>query len=241
MQADQHDALLEMWKVLHASTEDELLSAMKSAMRTIGCEQVLYGVELRLPEHGPVQHITSGYPLPYQQLYFTRGFLERDPTVTHCQTRTEPLVWSEKIYTDESMEIMEESRSFGLGWGVSLPVHESPRVVGMLSLARDQPFESDAERQRVLQAGEVLAACAHVASQRLIVPQVLDSRRPNLSAKESACFQLVTQGKSNWDIGHILNISEATAAFHVKNVLRKFGVASRVQAVALGVALGMVN
>lgn len=235
------DALGVMWSVLHARDEAGLLEAMRGAMATIGCEQVLYGIEMRLPQVGVVQHITSGYPMPYQQLYHQRAFIARDPTVTHCQTRSDPLVWSEKIYAPSSYEIMEESRHHGLGYGVSLPVHESPRVVGMLSLARDQPFANEAEQQRAIQAGEVLAACVHMASQRLIVPGILESKRPRLSPQEGECFKLVAIGKSNWDIGQLLNISETTAAFHVKNVLKKFGVSTRMQAVAMGVALGMIS
>ena len=43
------DALGVMWSVLHAQDEAGLLEAMRGAMATIGCEQVLYGIEMRLP------------------------------------------------------------------------------------------------------------------------------------------------------------------------------------------------
>lgn len=52
-------------------------------------------------------------------------------------------------------------QKFGLGHGLSIPVHESGRVVSMLSLGRDRPFESEAEKQSVIAAGKVLANCVH--------------------------------------------------------------------------------
>jgi DNA-binding CsgD family transcriptional regulator len=111
----------------------------------------------------------------------------------------------------------------------------------MLSLARDRPFASETEKSYVLAAGNVLAHCLHVASENIILPEVLAQRRPHLSPREKQCFQLVALGKSNWDIGQLLNISEETAAFHVKNVLKKLQVSTRMQAVAIGVALGMIK
>jgi DNA-binding CsgD family transcriptional regulator len=227
--------------VVSARDEAELLAKMKNVAREIGYDQVLFGIEMRLPVVGPLQHITSGYPEAYQTLYQERAFLTRDPTVVHCQTKTEPLVWAEQIYSRDSYEIMEEAHKHGLGYGLSLPVHESAKVVSMLSLGRDRPFGSIAERQFVVDAGNVLAHCLHVASEKIIVPELMAERRPHLSPREKECFQLVAQGKSNWDIGHLLNVSEAAAAFHVKNVLKKLRVSTRMQAVAIGVALGMIT
>lgn len=227
--------------VTAAKTEAELLAKMREVARDIGYDQVLFGIELRLPTMGAVQHITSAYPEDYQLLYQERAFLGRDPTVAHCQTSTEPLVWREQMYNPSSYEILEESHRFGLGHGLSLPVHESGRIVSMLSLARDRPFESETEKAYVLAAGNVLAHCLHVASENIILPEVLAHRRPHLSPREKQCFQLVALGKSNWDIGQLLNISEETAAFHVKNVLKKLQVSTRMQAVAIGVALGMIK
>lgn len=227
--------------ITSATTEADLLEKMQAVARAIGYDQVLFGIEMRIPGAAPVQHITSGYPVEYQVLYQQKAFLTRDPTVAHCQTSTKPLVWCEQMYTQDSFEIMEESSRFGLGHGVSLPVHESGRIVSMLSLARDKPLDSEAEHRRVVAAGNVLAHCVHVASENLILPGVLAGRRPHLSPREQQCFQLVALGKSNWEIGQHLKISGETAAVHVKNVLNKLEVSTRMQAVAIGVALGMIK
>lgn len=227
--------------ITSATTETELLEKMQAVARAIGYDQVLFGIEMRIPGGEPVQHITSGYPMEYQVLYQQKAFLTRDPTVVHAQTSAKPLVWCEQMYTQDSYEIMEESARFGLGHGVSLPVHETGRVVSMLSLARDKPLDSEDERRRVVAAGNVLAHCVHVASENIILPGVLASRRPHLSPREQQCFQLVAQGKSNWEIGQHLKISGETAAVHVKSVLNKLEVSTRMQAVAIGVALGMIK
>lgn len=224
-----------------ARSEEELLESLRKLGRSLGFDQVLFGIEIRLPAMGKIQHIASGYPEPYQRLYQDRAFIGRDPAVAHCLTSDRPLIWTEQIYGPASYDVMEESRAYGLGHGLSVPVHDADSSVSMLSLGRDRPFDSQAERDRVLDDARVLAHCIHAAGRQLIVPGLLAQRRPPLSPREKECFQLVAQGKSNWDMGRILGISEAAAAFHVKNLLKKLHVSSRTQAVALGMALGMLT
>ncbi|HVZ45006.1 MAG TPA: LuxR family transcriptional regulator [Ramlibacter sp.] len=227
--------------ITSAETETGLLQRMKRVARSMGYEHVLFGIEVRVPAVGPVQHISSAYPVDYQRLYQHRRFLERDPTVAHCRKSAEALAWHEEMYSEHSYEIMEEAASYGLAHGLSVPVHVSRDVVSMLSLARDRAFESDAERTRVMATASVLANCVHVAASRLVLPTLAASGRPHLTRRELQCFQMVALGKSNWDIGHALHISSETAGVHVKHVLRKLGVSSRMQAVAIGVALGIIK
>lgn len=112
-------------------------------------------------------------------VYRDKGFLTRDPSVWHCQTSSQPLVWTESMYvTPESTELMEESRAFGLGHGLSIPVHESGSVVSMLSLVRDKPLQGEAELQQAIHFGLVMANCAHVVSKRLLVPALQMAQRP---------------------------------------------------------------
>ena len=56
------------------------------------------------------------------------------------------------------------------------------------------------------------------------------TERPALTDRELEVVRLVTQGFSNKEIGEALKVKERTVEFHVGNVLRKLGVASRVEA-----------
>ncbi|MDH2357391.1 helix-turn-helix transcriptional regulator [Bradyrhizobium sp. SSUT112] len=52
-----------------------------------------------------------------------------------------------------------------------------------------------------------------------------------LSARERQCLRWVEEGKSSWAIGVILEVSENTVNFHVKNAMRKLETTSRTQCV----------
>jgi DNA-binding CsgD family transcriptional regulator len=54
----------------------------------------------------------------------------------------------------------------------------------------------------------------------------------SLSARESECLEWAAQGKSAWEIGHILGISRHTVATYLENAKSKLGVRTIVQAVA---------
>jgi DNA-binding CsgD family transcriptional regulator len=226
--------------VVDAANEAELVQRLQVATRGLGFEHFLFGVQVTWPLMAPEQHVTSGYSLEWQRLYGERNFIMVDPTVAYCQTETTPLVWSENLYTEHSFELMEEARRHGLGYGLSVPVHQSPKVKSMISLARDQPIE-EGEMWQLVDTGKVLAACAHMVAGRVIIPSLLAQRRPKLSGRELECLKWVAQGKSSWAIGEMLNLSEATVNFHITNVMKKMDVASRLQAVAKGMVLGLLD
>ncbi|MET4261460.1 MULTISPECIES: helix-turn-helix transcriptional regulator [unclassified Bradyrhizobium] len=50
-----------------------------------------------------------------------------------------------------------------------------------------------------------------------------------LSAREKQCLLWVEEGKSSWEIGVILRVSENTVNFHLKNAMRKLEVTTRIQ------------
>jgi len=225
-----------------SENEDDFLKRLQAVGRAIGYDHVLFGVELRAPYWDPVQYIKSGYPIEYQLAYQEKGFLGVDPTVPHCQTYTTPLIWDESMYSPGSFELLEESRKFGLGHGLSIPARETDRVVSMLSLARDRPFESDAEKRMVMASGNVLAHVALVTTKRILLP-VIDQairRELKLTPRELECLKHLAQGRSNGVIADLLNLSEPTVVFHVQNLYRKLGVSSRYQALAVGLSLRLI-
>jgi DNA-binding CsgD family transcriptional regulator len=62
----------------------------------------------------------------------------------------------------------------------------------------------------------------------------------HLTERESEVLSWVAQGKSDWQIGKILNISSKTVNYHAENAKRKLGVATRIQAVIGAIRIGAV-
>lgn len=54
-----------------------------------------------------------------------------------------------------------------------------------------------------------------------------------LTTKETQIISWVSEGKTSWEIGKILLISERTVKFHLKNIYNKFNVVNRAQAVSV--------
>jgi DNA-binding CsgD family transcriptional regulator len=54
-------------------------------------------------------------------------------------------------------------------------------------------------------------------------------------------FELLAKGLSNRDIAGVLEISAHTAKFHVGQILAKVGAATRAEAVAIGLRLGLIG
>ena len=52
---------------------------------------------------------------------------------------------------------------------------------------------------------------------------------------------ITAEGKTGWEIGKLLGISERTVVFHVENAARKLGVFGRRQAVARAIALQLIT
>ena len=64
---------------------------------------------------------------------------------------------------------------------------------------------------------------------------------PNLSAKEQEILKWCAIGKSSWEIGRILNCSEAGVNYHFCKIRRKFGVSSRWLALIKAMEMGMIH
>lgn len=64
---------------------------------------------------------------------------------------------------------------------------------------------------------------------------------PTLTARELEVIRLIARGMRNKEIAAELRISEETAQGHVKNILAKFNVHDRTEAVAVAVRRGIVH
>ena len=62
-----------------------------------------------------------------------------------------------------------------------------------------------------------------------------------LTQRESECLTWVSAGKTSWEIGHIMDISERTVNFHIGNATSKLDCATRRHAAVKALTLGLIR
>ncbi len=63
----------------------------------------------------------------------------------------------------------------------------------------------------------------------------------HLTPREELCLNWVAQGKTSWEIGVILGITERTVNFHIQNASSKLGVSNRQAAIARALIDGRIS
>ena len=105
------------------------------------------------------------------------------------------------------------------------------RRIASLHLGFERREFSAAEALSIQLAGLML-------TERLITFADPASDDVHLTGRERDALAWVAEGKSDWEIGKILSLSETTVRFHVDNARRKLGAVNRAQAVARLAAAG---
>ncbi|WP_283811132.1 LuxR family transcriptional regulator [Bradyrhizobium sp. SUTN9-2] len=142
-----------------------------------------------------------------------------------------------QLQSDER-RVLDEAREAGLKHGMSVPLFGPLGRVSVVSFA--SAFD-DADPQHRIGHLNALACLFHAAYNEIARPcNDGCERKVALSNREISCVRWVAEGKSSWEIGRILGISENTVNFHVKTSMRKLGATSRIQAVAIAIRLNVL-
>ncbi|MEN0079802.1 MAG: LuxR C-terminal-related transcriptional regulator, partial [Pseudomonadota bacterium] len=81
----------------------------------------------------------------------------------------------------------------------------------------------------------------YVAAHPVRPPATEDTYADRFSAKERDILRWCSEGKTNWEVSQILDISENTVRFHLKKIFTKLDVASRSAAVRAALARGVIE
>lgn len=223
------------------TTFHEVSTALSEISGALGFDSFLYGGRFFTGGTRYIEHVESNYNAAWREKYDKQRYAQIDPTVSHSLTSLCPLVWDDGMYeTEPQRSFKEEARMHGLAEGITLPVHSRNGDVAMLSLAVSRSDEEARRHVRTaLTWGALLATAAHESMRRIVKNQRM-APAPKLTRREIEVLQLVAGGKSTWEMSRLLSISEHGVSHHVRNVLVKFDVASRHQAVAKALAFGLL-
>ena len=153
-----------------------------------------------------------------------------------------PFLWSDisrlTALTHLQNAFIASVHAAGIGAAVTVPIHR-PRDADqggsysvfagccsfMMKAGAPLPLSS-------LAAAHYVGALAFDAAENLRARQSHDAPRgPQLTPRQRDCVVLVAQGKSDWEIGQLLGISESTVHKHIEDAKRRFCVSTRIQLV----------
>ena len=214
--------------------------------RDLGYEQTRLAI---LPDpNAPIeaehafQH--SNYSSDWLNKYTTEKMHHIDPTFAHCISKSIPQIWSPEIFASlDQKRMYEEACGYVIRSGVTLPIHGARGELGIVC------FVSEAKPSQHFQC----EAIHHIPELSCLRDFILESslqfirhssqtkEHIHVTNRELECLKWSAIGKSSWEIGYLLNCSEATVNFHFSNIRRKFNTKSRQQAVVKAIHLGLVN
>ena len=171
-------------------------------------------------------------PPEWCKRYFENNYFANDPAVLHIARTTDPFTWTDALatpfYTAAQRRVMHEASEFDMHAGFVVPLVGLQTRTAVIELAG--PNKNLGTKDKA-----ALQMASMAVNSRLRT--IFTPRRhplPPLSNREREVLQWAAVGKSDWEIGEILAISEKTVNAHIENVKRKYGVTSRIHAVVKG-------
>lgn len=185
--------------------------------------------------------ISVNVPEDWVRHYMAENYQAFDPVLLQTPMQDRPLVWDEMLISgrlsSKQRRILMESRDAGLFNGVSIPLHGPRGETYVMSLASERAKMPRAEHLPRLQ---LLSAEFLIAYPRATVSKTDGPDTVRITDRERECLTWTARGKSAWTIGKILNVSEHTVNFHLKQCMAKLGVSNRMQAVVSALRLGLI-
>lgn len=225
--------------LLRIRTEQDLFDELKKVAGELGFEYCAYGIRMPVPVSRPKFAWFNNYSDEWRCRYEARGYFTVDPTVQHGLKSVLPIVWSEQ-HLREMPEFWEEARNHGLRVGWAQASRDAQGTVGMLTLARSNDAMTASEMQARQAKMGWLVQYAHTAMAQLLLPKHVAESRADITAREQEVLRWTAEGKTAYEIGMILSVSERTVNFHINNVVAKLGASNKTQAAVKAVALGLL-
>lgn len=180
-------------------------------------------------------------PQGYQEMYLDPRSMGIDPVCQHCRRHSTPIVWDQQTYVEAGQASKWEHQSaFGYKTGLALAIHVPNGLHFMVGVDRDQPLPAcSTEVTRLAAELTLFTMYAMQPALDLLVPTGAPDS-PGLTARELEALRWTMDGKTAWEVGAILSISEQTAARHLNNAARKLECANKHHAVVKALRLGLI-
>ena len=229
--------------VLQVKNRDELLNEVVAFTHRLGFETV---TATAVVDHfrGQSEFIAvDNTPAGFLDIHEDQAMWGRDPVLQHCKRASVPIIWGQDTYTTAGQgEKWELQARFGYRAGIALALHLPEGRHFFIGVDRDQALPNDArEVTRMVADLQLFAVHAQDVALRVLLPVSPQPDLPSLTPRELECLRWTMEGKTAWEVGNILGISERTAVLHVNNATHKLGCINKHQAVLKALRFGFIR
>jgi LuxR family transcriptional regulator, quorum-sensing system regulator BjaR1 len=182
--------------------------------------------------------LANGWPTEWFDLYNRANLAAVDPIPRHCLQTLNPFLWTEAPYDpaqdQAAHEVMMRARDFRLNEGFCIPIHYDD-AAGAISLGGERPC-IDAEARRAL---HLMGVFTH-GRLRSLARSATGAASRRLSQIEAEVLRWAARGKTAWETGRILGLSERNVRWHLEEAQRKLRTKNKTATVAAALVNGEI-
>lgn len=192
---------------------------------------------------GPEFHSIDNTPAAYSQSFRDPSLGQVDPVMQHCKRAAVPIIWDQDTYVSRGhADVWDDQARFGYRTGIALALHMPEGKHFFLGVDRDRPLPRNPRViTRLVADLQLFAVHAQDAAFRILTPTSLPKETPLLTAREQEALRWTMDGKTAWEVGSIMSISERTAVLHLQNAMHKLDCVTKHQAVLKAIRLGILS
>ncbi len=183
--------------------------------------------------------IANGWPAEWFELYNREGLCAVDPIPRHCFNVLNPFEWKDapcdRDRDPAGHSVMMRAHDFRFDQGFCIPIHYDD-ATGAVSIAGERPY-LDAQTKSAL---HLIGVFAHGRLRALArVPSATTARC--LSSIEAEVLRWAARGKTAWETGQILRMSERNVRWHLEEAQRKLMTNNKTATVAVALVKGEIS
>lgn len=243
----KNDIYDKLFALNEAKSLQELEQIFERIINSYGFDQ--FGVQYTPPENKfklVKPYSLATYKREWVDYYIDRDYHTIDPVILLGSKQRKPFFW-DSLWAGVEMskkqkDFFNEASDHGVEFGIGLPIplmNTDPCVVTFMSSFCNNKEVRAIMNERHLELTLIASHFQFVVSKFFEKMKPPDA--PNLTRREAECLTWAAAGKSDYEIGAILNISHRTVNSHMLSAYRKLECVSREQAVIKAVILNLIS
>jgi len=173
----------------------------------------------------------------WREHWWSNDYMQHDPIIQFLLKSRKPFSWSTAYqYASRfGKKIMDSSHEHDFHDGIAFPITTGVGPMGCVSLGADEvPFDP-----QILAMVEIVSinCYMHMVKLRGGGQEHVTTK---LSKRENEIMHYVAEGKTNWEIAKVLELTENTIKEYLKNVACKLNTVNRAHAVSTAIRSGLI-